>query len=150
MFIYMNNTLQSISLSLSLFIKLYLFLAVLGLHCCAQAFSSCSEWWLLFVVEHRLLIVVAPLVVEHRHRAQAQELWPVGWVAWNLPGPGIDPMCPALAGGFSTTGPPGKPIRFLNFCISSTFMIPSPCSMDTPCFSCLFPIHFLYSPEYFS
>ena len=78
MFIYMNNTLQSISLSLSLFIKLYLFLAVLGLHCCAQAFSSCSEWWLLFVVEHRLLIVVAPLVVEHRPRAQAQELWPVG------------------------------------------------------------------------
>ena len=29
-------------------------LAVLGLHCCAQAFSSCSEWGLLFVVEHGL------------------------------------------------------------------------------------------------
>ena len=26
-----------------------LFLAALGLHCCAQAFSSCSEWGLLFV-----------------------------------------------------------------------------------------------------
>ena len=24
-------------------------LAVLGLHCCAWAFSSCSEWGLLFV-----------------------------------------------------------------------------------------------------
>ena len=24
-----------------------LFLAALGLHCCAQAFSSCSEWGLL-------------------------------------------------------------------------------------------------------
>ena len=27
---------------------------------------------------------------------------------WNLPGTGITPMCPALAGGFLTTGPPGK------------------------------------------
>ena len=28
---------------------------------------------------------------------------------WDLPGPGLDPMSPALAGGFLTTGPPGKP-----------------------------------------
>ena len=27
---------------------------------------------------------------------------------WNLPGPEIEPMSPALAGGFLTTGPPGK------------------------------------------
>ena len=27
---------------------------------------------------------------------------------WNLPGPGIEPMAPASAGGFLTTGPPGK------------------------------------------
>ena len=27
---------------------------------------------------------------------------------WDLPGPGIEPMSPALAGGFLTTGPPGK------------------------------------------
>jgi len=27
---------------------------------------------------------------------------------WNLSGAGIEPMCPALAGGFLTTGPPGK------------------------------------------
>ena len=27
---------------------------------------------------------------------------------WNLPGPGIEPVSPALAGGFSTTGPPGS------------------------------------------
>ena len=44
---------------------IYLFLAALGLHCCAQAFSSCSERGLLFVVVCRLLIVVASLVVEH-------------------------------------------------------------------------------------
>ena len=27
---------------------------------------------------------------------------------WNLPGPGIEPMSPALPGGFLTTGPPGN------------------------------------------
>ena len=43
--------------SLDLFI--YLFLAALGLHCCVQAFSSCSEQGLLFVVVHGLLIAVA-------------------------------------------------------------------------------------------
>ena len=26
---------------------------------------------------------------------------------WDLPGPGIEPLPPALAGGFLTTGPPG-------------------------------------------
>ena len=44
---------------------IYLFLAALGLRCCAQAFSSCSEWGLLFVVVHGLLVAVASLVAEH-------------------------------------------------------------------------------------
>ena len=39
------------------------------------------------------------------------------WVAIsfsrNLPGPGIEPMSPALAGRFFTTEPPGKPQRLL-------------------------------------
>ena len=43
---------------------IYLFFAVLGLHCCARAFSSCGERGLLFVAVHRLLTVVASLV-EH-------------------------------------------------------------------------------------
>ena len=46
-------------------INLFIYLAVLGLHCCAQAFSSCGEQGLLFVAVCRLLIVVASLVVEH-------------------------------------------------------------------------------------
>ena len=33
---------------------------------------------------------------------------------WDLPGPGLQPVSPALAGGFLTTAPPGKPI-FLVF-----------------------------------
>ena len=28
---------------------------------------------------------------------------------WNLPGPGLEPMSPALAGRFLTNAPPGKP-----------------------------------------
>ena len=51
---------------LNLFILFILFLAALGLRCCAQAFSSCGEWGLLFVAVRRLLIAVASLVVEHR------------------------------------------------------------------------------------
>ena len=39
------------------------FLAVLGLHCCAQAFSSCGERGPLFIAVRGLLIAVASLVV---------------------------------------------------------------------------------------
>ena len=45
---------------------IYLSLAVLGLHCCMQAFSRCSKWGLLFVAVRGLLNAVASLVVEHR------------------------------------------------------------------------------------
>ena len=30
---------------------------------------------------------------------------------WDLPGPGIEPVSPALAGGFFTTGAPGNPLK---------------------------------------
>ena len=34
---------------------------------------------------------------------------------WDLPGPGLKPVSPALAGGFLTTAPPGKTLfGFLN------------------------------------
>ena len=48
-----------------MYLFIVLFLAVLGLHCCARAFSSCSKRGLLFVVVCRLLVVVASLVAEH-------------------------------------------------------------------------------------
>ena len=31
---------------------------------------------------------------------------------WDLPRPGLEPVSPALAGRFSTTAPPGKPLSF--------------------------------------
>ena len=48
------------------FCFIYLFLAALGLCCCAQAFSSCGEQELLFIAVCRLLIAVASLVAELR------------------------------------------------------------------------------------
>ena len=48
------------------FLFIYLFLAELGLCCCAWAFSSCGERGLLFVTVCGLLIAVASLVAEHR------------------------------------------------------------------------------------
>ena len=47
-----------------LFLHIY-FLAVLGLRCCAWAFSSCGEQGLLFVAVHGFLTAVASLVAEH-------------------------------------------------------------------------------------
>ena len=43
-----------------------------------------------------------PVVVAPGLRARAQQLWPVGGM-WGLPGSGIKPVSPALAGGFFTT-----------------------------------------------
>ena len=101
------------------------FLAALGLCCCAQAFCSCGEQWLLFLVVPGCLIVVAPLVtvpglqahglsncgllpLKHRLSSCAIQDW-VLLGMWGLPGPGIKPVTPALTGGFFSTEPPGKP-----------------------------------------
>ena len=107
-------------------------MATLGLRCCTWAFSSCGEQGLLFVVVHGLLIAVACLVAEHGLQVhRLQQLWHVGFSScgsralerrlsscgaraqllhgmWDLPGPGLEPTSPALAGGFLTTVPPGK------------------------------------------
>ena len=56
---------------------IYLFLAALGLCCCVRAFSSCSEWELLFVAVQGLLIAVASLV---EHGLQARGLQSAGSV----------------------------------------------------------------------
>ena len=53
-------------INLFIYLFIHLFLAVLGLRCCAQAFSSWGEQGLLFVAVRGLLIAVASLVAEHR------------------------------------------------------------------------------------
>ena len=98
----------------NLFILFYLFLAVLGLHFCARAFSSCGERGPLFIAVRGPLTIAASLVAEHR--LQTRRLSSCGSRAlllrgmWDLPRPGLEPMSPALAGRFSTTAPPGKPV----------------------------------------
>ena len=61
---YPSLSIKNIWIYFILFI--YLFMAALGLCCCAQAFSSCGKRRLLFVAVRGLLIVVASLVAEHR------------------------------------------------------------------------------------
>ena len=62
---------------------MYLFLAVLSLHCCWQAFSNCGELWLLFVVVCGLLTVglsdcKAQALNAWTSVLQAQGLWNIG------------------------------------------------------------------------
>ena len=56
----------------------------------ARGLSSCGSW----ALERRLSSCGAWASLLSR--------------MWDLPGPGLEPMSPALAGGFLTTAPPGK------------------------------------------
>ena len=88
-------------------------MAVLGLCFCARAFSSCGRWGPLFIAVCGPLTIVASPIAEHR--LQTRRLSNYGSRAqpfrglWDLPRPGFEPVSPALAGGVSTTAPPGKP-----------------------------------------
>ena len=88
-------------------------MAVLGLSSCARAFSSRGKRGPLFIAVRRPLTIAASLVAEHR--LQSRRLSNCGsWAQllrgmWDLPRPGLESVSPALAGGFSTTAPPGKP-----------------------------------------
>ena len=88
-------------------------MAVLGLRFCVRAFSSCGKWGPLFIAVHGPLTITAPPVAEHR--LQTRRLSNCGsWAQslrgmWDPPRPGLKPASPALAGGLSTTAPPGKP-----------------------------------------
>ena len=111
---------------------IYLFLTALGLCCCTRAFSRCSEWELLFrcgghashcggfsccktrALGMQASVVVARGLSSYGSQALEHRLSSCGaWVQllcgmWDLPRPGIEPVSPALAGGFLTTVPPGK------------------------------------------
>ena len=109
-----------LSWTFALVIHTILFVVVaLSLCCYVSAFSSCGSWAsrcsgfsccraqapstsASVVSAHRLSAALGPqssgsVVVAHVPRGM-----------WNLPGPGIEPMSPALAGRFLSTAPPGK------------------------------------------
>ena len=128
---------------------------MLGLRFCARAFSSCGERGPLFIAVHGPLTIAACLVAEHR--LQTPRLSSCGSRAqlfcgmWDLPRPGLEPVSPALAGGFSTTAPPGKPKNFfdrplLNHFIGQTnsFFFPWINNIDLlTSVSCMSPIRML-------
>ena len=92
---------------------------MLGLRFCVRAFSGCDEQGPLFIAVRGPLTIVASLAAEHR--LQMRRLSNCGSRAqslrgmWDLPRPGLEPVSPALAGRFSTTEPPGKPLYFAHF-----------------------------------
>ena len=107
-------------------------MARLGLCCCTLFSLVVASGGYSLAGVPGLLIAVASLIVVHRlwgvwasvtaaqglssfgsrtpeHRlsrcgARAEVLR----IKWALPGPGVELVCPALAGGFFTTEPPGK------------------------------------------
>ena len=102
----------------------YLFLAVLGLCCCARAFSTCSDGasrgcgaWASRCGDFsccgaRAHELTGSVVVAHRLSCPETR-------GIFIPRPGIKSMSSALLGGFLTTGPPGKSLDF-NFFICKT------------------------------
>ena len=88
-------------------------------------FSSCGEWGLLSSCSAQLSHCGAPRIAEHRlweskfqylqlpgleHRLDSCGAWAkLSLGMWDLPGPGNKSLYPALAEGFFTTKPPGKP-----------------------------------------
>ena len=94
-------------------------MAALGLRCCTRAFSSCGERgysllrhagvslrWLL-LLRSTALGARASVVVARGLSSCGSRAWLLHDM-WDLPGPGLKPVSPALAGGFLTTAPPGK------------------------------------------
>ena len=102
------------------FFNLFIFGCV-GSSVRARAFSSCGKRGPLFITVCGPFTIAAPPVAGHR--LQMRRLSSCGSRAqllrgmWDLPRPGLEPVCPALAGRFSTTAPPGKPPIFhlINF-----------------------------------
>ena len=117
---------------------IYLFLAALGLHCCVRAFSlvvaiggysllQCTGFslqWLLCcraqALGTRASVVVAcrlsscgSWALEHRLSSCGTRAYSLRGMR-DLPGPGLEPVSPALAGGFLITAPPGRSLQYIS------------------------------------
>ena len=91
---------------------IYLSVAVLGLRRCTQTFSTCSEWWLLPHCGASASVCggfsCCGVWTRRREDFGSCGTWTKFLLGmWDLLRPGIKPLCPALAGGFLITGPPG-------------------------------------------
>ena len=97
---------------------------MLGLHCCNAGFSlvvvsrGCSSCGV--QASHcGGFSCGGAQALEHGHSSCGKQA-SLSHGIWDLPGPGIEPLCPALAGGFFTTGPPGKPLEWFLMSIQLT------------------------------
>ena len=56
---------------------------------------------------------------------------------WDLPEPGLEPVSPALAGGFLTTAPPGKSLIYVfwdwDIFSLEILMLPKTATQPVPC-----------------
>ena len=103
---------------INLFLNFFIFGCV-GSSLLRMGFLQLQQLLLLWALGTRASLVVAhglsscgSQALEHRLSscgAQAQLLRGM----WDLPGPGLEPVSPALAGGFLTTAPPGKSLSIL-------------------------------------
>ena len=126
-------------------------MAVLGLRFCVRALPSCGKRGPLFIAVHRPLTVAASPIAENRlqmcrlsnYGSRAQLLRGM----WDLTRPGLEHVSPALAGGLSTTAPPGKPSRyFLISSVISWLFSSIPFSLHVFCiFFRFFPVIDIYS-----
>ena len=111
-------------------------MAVLGLRCCMRDFSGCGRagatlhcraqashcrsfsCFRAWTLGAQASVVVARGLSSCGTRALERRLSSCGaWAEllrgmWDLPGPGLKPVSPELAGGLPITAPPGKPFFF--------------------------------------
>ena len=87
-------------------------------HC--SGFSCCRAWalgaWVSVVVAHRLSSCGSRALEYRLSSCGTRALFLHSM--WDLPGPGLEPMSLALAGGFLTTAPPGKSLHSYLFIYS--------------------------------
>ena len=107
-------------------------MAVLGLHFCATALSSCGKWGPLFIAVRGPPTIAASPVAEHKLQARRlsscdTRTQPLSGTR-DPPGPGLEPVSPALAGRLPTAVPPGKPPEVILICI---YFIMSICLLNT-------------------
>ena len=86
---------------------------MLGVHCCVQAFSSCSEWGKLSSCSEQAshwsgFSSCGTQALGHAGSVAVGQGLSCPLACGMFPRLGIEPMSPALTGGFLTIGPPGK------------------------------------------
>ena len=94
-----------------------LLIAVASLVVGAQALGVWAS-----VVAARRLSNCGSQTVEHRLSSCGARAYLLRGM-WDLLGPGLEPTSPALAGGFLTTAPPGKPQQlFIIICLYVSYI----------------------------